>query len=601
MRKSLETSFYVVSLLLFSIVSAAAFGGAGMSTSGQVEPVVTKEISALSIPIRSAASGEVQQIPLFSTKYAQTPVAMVNTEPITLKEFALELASMHSSMEASDKKGGQDYTKMLDRLITIKLVKQEAMNIGFDRMPSVQKQIEDFALTTMIKQLLATQLAGLQVDAGEVEELYKQMAIEVKLLNYKLFAQADAEALLANFKSGGDFKALADKLVAAGKAEAEVATGYAPLKELLPAIAQAVYPMQKGDVSEIFKAENGYIIFRVEDKRVYEDQDTRLVAANQLLQQKAQKKQKEYLVSLVDKYASFNKDAEEALDFAKIMAASPAATGTEIFAALGQDQRTLVTIANDQEKILITVADVAEKLGETLYHGAEKALDPVKMEREKESVLWNMLVAAAGRLEAQEQGIDRSADYLEQLNNFEDRVLFDTFIAKAVVPGIAVAEDDARRYYYNHLEDYASPLMLKMNSLAFTRQESAEDAFKKLQAGSDLKWVSANVNDLADKDNKDVLGLGGNLLSINALPDDLQHQVTGAQQGDLFLFAGPNNLHYVLTVESAYPPEAKPYEDVRQDIGKILYAQKINEALDEWVKKLKEVYETEIFIVQNKH
>jgi len=27
----------------------------------------------------------------------------------------------------------------------------------------------------------------------------------------------------------------------------------------------------------------------------------------------------------------------------------------------------------------------------------------------------------------------------------------------------------------------------------------------------------------------------------------------------------------------------------------------INDALDEWVKKLKEVYETEVFIVQNDH
>jgi hypothetical protein len=261
----------------------------------------------------------------------------------------------------------------------------------------------------------------------------------------------------------------------------------------------------------------------------------------------------------------------------------------------------LVTVANDRETVLITIADIAKKLEGSLYHGTEKALDPAKMDQEKERVIWNELVKTVGRLEAQAQGIDTSVAYLEKLKNFEESVLFDIFIAKAVVPGIKVAEDDAQKYYYNHLEDYASPLMLKMNSLAFTKQDSAQEALKKLQAGSDLKWVSSNVNDLADEDNKDVLALGDSLLSVNALPHDLQHQVAGAQQGDLFLFAGPNNLYYVLSVESAYPPEAKPYEDVRQDIGKIIYAQKINEALEEWVKKLKEVYETEVFIVQNNH
>jgi len=601
MQKVFMTFSSALALLLISIVTASGFGGGGMRATESAEPTVATEMTALSIPIRTAASGEIQQIPLFSSKYAQTPVAKVNTEPITLKEFALELASMHSSMEASEMKGGQSYLKMLDRLITIKLVKQEALNIGFDGTPAVQKQIEDFALTTMIKQLLANQIVDLQVDAEQVEELYREMAVEAKLTNYKIFAQADAETLLANYKSGGDFKALADKLVAEAKAEVEAATEYAPLKDLLPAIAQAVYPMQNGDVSEIFKAESGYIIFRLEDKRVYEDPETRLVAANQLLQKASQKKQMEYLEALVDQYASFDKEAEEALDFAKIAELNPEAKGSEILGPLSKDQRTFVTVANDREMVLITIADIAKKLEGSLYHGTEKVLDPVKMDREKESVIWNSLVAVVGRLEAQAQGIDKTEAYLEKLTNFEDRVLFDTFIAKAVVPGIKVPEDDAKKYYYNHLEDYASPLMLKMNSLAFTKQESAQDALKKLQAGSDFKWVSANVNDLADESNKDVLGLGGSLLSVNALPHDLQHQVTGAQQGDLFLFAGPNDLYYVLTVESAYPPQAKPYEEVRQEIGKIIYSQMINDALDEWVKKLKEVYETEVFIVQNDH
>jgi len=178
--------------------------------------------------------------------------------------------------------------------------------------------------------------------------------------------------------------------------------------------------------------------------------------------------------------------------------------------------------------------------------------------------------------------------------------LFDTFIAKAVVPGIKVPEEDARAYYYNHLEEYASPLMLKMKSLPFSDAEAAREAFRKLQAGSDFKWVSSNTTGLADAENKDILSLGGNLLSVNALPHDLQHVVTGARQGDMFFYADPGKLYYTLVVETAFPPKAKPYEEVRQDVGKIIYGQKINEALEEWVGKLKEVYETKVFIVEDK-
>ena len=76
--------------------------------------------------------------------------------------------------------------------------------------------------------------------------------------------------------------------------------------------------------------------------------------------------------------------------------------------------------------------------------------------------------------------------------------------------------------------------------------------------------------------------------------------VEEARQGDLFLYSGPGNLYYVLMVEAAFEPKAKLYEDVRQEVGQIIYAQKINEALKEWIRKLKEVYETEIFIVEEK-
>lgn len=88
------------------------------------------------------------------------------------------------------------------------------------------------------------------------------------------------------------------------------------------------------------------------------------------------------------------------------------------------------------------------------------------------------------------------------------------------------------------------------------------------------------------------------MLSETALPETLQKKVQGVKQGDIVYYAGPNNLSYILLVENAFPPKVKPYEEVRQEIGKIIYAQKIDEALKDWVIKLKEVYETKVFLVE---
>jgi len=599
----MPTTIYRLFLTLFfaCLAGAPAFvlaAGNNMPAAATGEPAVAGKMNALTISVRQEDSNKILQVPLFSEEYAKLPVATVDGEPITLKKFSLELAAMHGGMAGGKSPESQSLTKMLERLITIKLVKQEALNIGFDRTPAVQKQIEKFALTTMIKQLLAKQMASVQVSEADTEELYQEMAIEAKLLTYLFTDSADAEAVLAATKAGGDFKDLAEKMVSAGKAERADAPEYVRLSELLPAIAQAVYPLEAGSVGQIFKDENGYLLFRLEDKRVYEDAEVRLAAASQLIRQKSNKLQMEYLESLIDKYAAFDEEGEAALDFTAIAKENPLITGTEVFSRLGNDQRPLATVSDGKETIVVTVAEIADKVKGSLYHGSDKPIDAVALNGAKDTAIWNTLVAYTGRMEAEAQGIDKTEVFIEQVEEYETEVLFDTFVAKAVVPGIKVPEDDAKAYYFNNLEEYASPLMIKMKSLPYTDEKSARDAFEKLQAGNDFKWVSANSTGLASADNKDILNIDAGLLSENALPADLQSKIQGTKPGDLVYYPGPDNIYYLLTVETVFPPEAKPYEEVRQEIGKIIYAQKINEALDEWVVKLKEVYETKVFLVE---
>jgi hypothetical protein len=601
MKKILVQLVPILTFLMFSIVPAFGFGGGSMTTNDQEEPIVSEEIKELTIPVRQDGSMEVLQVPLFSEKYAQTPVAMVNEEPITMKEFMVEIATMHNAMGDAETPASRSFTKLLDRLITIKLVKQEALNIGFDQTPSVQKQVEEFALKTLIKQLLARKIEGLQPDEETVESLYKQMALEVKTVTYRFHQQADAEAFLDDLHAGGDFIVLADKMVADGKAQGGGESEYQKLNDLLPNVAKAVFNMEPGAVSEVFKGTNDFLVFKLEDRRVYEDPAARLAARNRALQQKADKVQRVYLSELIDKYATFDDDAMSLVDFEKIADKNPDESRTEVITRLQGDQRPLVTITNGKEIVSITVSDIAEALKAEMYHGVDSKINGSQMNNQKVGFIQNKLTAVTGRMEAEEQKIHLSAEYLEKIEKFEERVLFDTFVAKAVVPGLVVKEEDVRRYYYNHLEDYASPLMLKMKSLAFTNKENAQDALKKLQAGSDFKWVSANMTGLADAEDAKVLSLGGSLLAVTSLPHDLQHEVVGARQGDMFFYAGPDNLYYTLVVDSAFPPEAKTYEEVRQEIGKIVYGQVVNDALEEWVVKLKEVYETEIFLVQNDH
>ncbi len=89
----------------------------------------------MTIKVRQEKTGDILEVPLFSKEYADLPVALVNDEPIPLKAFVEELSSMHSGMGAAESPHSQNFSNLLNRLIAIKLIKQEALNIGFDRTP----------------------------------------------------------------------------------------------------------------------------------------------------------------------------------------------------------------------------------------------------------------------------------------------------------------------------------------------------------------------------------------------------------------------------------------------------------------------------------
>ncbi|MEW6519915.1 MAG: peptidyl-prolyl cis-trans isomerase [Thermodesulfobacteriota bacterium] len=597
MTKKISKLALVCALVLVTCGAAGSSGDA-KSAVDPVAPAPAEEVKELTISLRQPSSTKVEEVPLFSEKYSQTPVAMVNGEPTTLEEFADQLVAMHSDMEQPGTQEKKNYLTLLNRIIGIKLVVQEAVNIGLDQTSESQKQMEDFALKTLIKQLVGRQLQNMKADPQKVEELYKQMALEAKLTSYKFASQADAQALLDQHKAGGDFSKLAQAMVKSGKAEGgEKTEEYIKLKDLLPSVAQAVFAMKIGGVSEIFQTDKGFQLFKLEDRRPYDDPEARSQATQMVLQQQVGEKQAKYLKELEDKYATMNKEAEQSLDFEKIMQEKPGAKAAEVFAPLRNDQRPLATIKNNGGTTIITVAEIVKELEATFYHGTDQPIAPKETNAKKDAIIQNKLLKIIGPLEAKIQGIDQSKQYLNALKGFREKMLFDAFISKAVLPGVKVSQAEARAYYNENIGEYTTPLMLKLKSLAFSDEKNAQDALKKLKAGSDFKWVSANVAGLVAEDDPRMLNFGGNLLAVTALPADLQKTVDQARPGDTYLYKDPGNLFYVLVVESAFAPQAKSYDEVQNEAAKIVYGRKIKEALDEYERKLKEVYETEIFIV----
>jgi hypothetical protein len=586
--KARTLSRVAVPLLLFAALGSAGEAARGDTVGPDSEPRAEEEI-LINL-----------QVPLFSPLFASTPVASVEDEPILLKELTRTIASSHVGRTDAATPVEKDYGKLLDRLLTTKLILQEARNIGLDELPAVAARIDDFAKRLLIGNLMSRELQSVEPDPAEVDRLYGRMSREFLLTTLHFEREEDALAFQEQYAAEGDFSLVAMRLFEEGRATGELGSErYVRLKDLLPEVAQTADRLEVGSVSQIFRAPGGgFLVFLVRDIRPYEDPNLREEARRKIIEPLRVERARKYAEMLEQKHATIDWEllAEVSLE--------PRKTGLPFFRrevpvdyeALVSDDRVLATV-HSQEPFTITVATLAQKLERSFFHGVGKALEGRKdLDQRKMKTFKNMLFERTAPMEARQQGLDQEEEYRDAVDQKTTSILFGTFIRRVIAPDVTISEEEARTYYSEHVDDFSSPKMVRLNGLAFDTLPDAESALDKLRRGADFRWVSANTTGQVDPEAWEVLDFDNVLLSVSSLPEDLQHAAQGARPGDSLLYSGPDEIHYVILVAKVFPPKPQAYEDVRQDIAESIAAERVKDLIEDWGVKLREAYEPRVFL-----
>jgi hypothetical protein len=400
-------------------------------------------------------------------------------------------------------------------------------------------------------------------------------------------------------ESGEDFAELTRRFTEERRAEMESdGQEYMKLKDLLPRIAEAAFGMEVNDVSEIFSAQEGFLVFRVEDVRFYEDPAVKEEARQKVLERVKKEAAREYADTLQEKHSTIDEKLLTKADFE---------TEKSGFLSLGEekpvdfqkfleDERVVATV-HSEPSFTVTVGDLAREVKEGLYHGVEQAVDRKKeLNKKKRIKLRNMLFKRTAVLEARSEDLDQTEEYSDAIERFENSLLFGMFVNKVIAPDVKISEKEVREYYTEHTDEFSSPKMFRMNGLAFHESTDAERALDKLRRRADFKWVSANSPGQVERGTEGVLDFKNALLSLTALPEDLQEDADRAKSGDVLLYSDPDGYHYVVSVERIFPPTPQAYEAARGPIAKIIVDEKARVLIDDWSEKLKGAYETRIFV-----
>lgn len=544
-----------------------------------------KACAAILVAVLTLATGEGSaappELPVMAGK---ATLATVNGEPITLEEFVGEFASSHAGIDnaATARTSPGD---LLERMIDVRLVLQEARNIGLDELDEVAAAVESFEKDTLRSMLFGYHVRNIRTpDKKDVERRYREAVKEVKVSSVLLENEEAGKKLESQLRSGGDFRALAGKMVSDGLAKGGDEAQYMKVQALLPEVAKAISTLKKGQVSPLIRIGEQYTILRLDDVRFPKNPSEREKAEKETLQAKQVAALKAYVEGLKKRHVKVNRKLYDGLDYD---APEPG------FEKLSEDRRVVAQVKGEEP---VRVMDLTKALKLKFFHGTERAANEKKVNRKKDQVLEEILFKRVVLLEARRTGIDKTRMYKEAVEEYRRGILFGAFVQKVVDPDVRVDDEELKSHFEEHISEYTSPEMMRLERIVFSGREEAENALEKLRRGADFQWVGENADGRADPGSvKNLLEFGTAPLVTATLPEGVRKALSGSASGEFRLYADPGGPAYVLHVVEVIPPAPQAYEDARGGLARRVFAEKREKALKDWMGKLRAASEVKVF------
>ncbi len=578
-------------VMIAGLVVLSVFSGIGSSFAVESQQTLANaEVKKAETSAASAGGEILLKVPLFSSTFTKFPVATVNDEIVTLQDLNEALTSSHEERAEQGQQAAKvNYSDILERMINIRLIIQEARSMGLDDLPEVKNPVDAYSKSSVRDLLLEELGKDAKADEADVERLYKEVTKEWKIKSVMFRKGDDAKKMEEEMKAGKSFDEMVVKVLDEKLAEGNKEGGYVKPKSLQPEIAEIVSKMKINDISSIItmeqgKKDKGYVLLRLEDIRYPDDPEAKERAREVILSNSKTDIVREYKRDLINKYVKVNFKLIKKLDF------ESEKPGIE---NLSKDKRVIVEIKGEKP---LTVGDMARALQEKYFHGLQTAIKSKNVNSKKFEMVDQMLDKILFRQEVAKRGIDKTEKYKEMVRKYEDSMLFGFFVQKVVFPDIKINMEEMKTYYSEHITEFTYPEMMKLDSIAFEKLQDAEAAMTRLKQGADFKWMRENSEGQIAKDTDRTLSFDGRVLVTTMLPGDIQKALSGAHSDDFRLYESPEGHYYVFYIRDLIPSRIQPFDEVKETISKNVFNKKVNQSVQEWSTKLRESGDIKIYL-----
>lgn len=511
-------------------------------------------------------------------------LASVNGESVTAADLRRRIGAMHQGMDAAGAMIRKpDTSGLLQRVINARLIVQEAYQIGLNEIPEVASTL-DVGRKALIKRILIDERVKdiQEADPTLVDKLYHDAMQELKIRSARFQTREDAVGFETAVRDGSDF---AEAL--ASFTESEEATldeGLSlKLREMRPEIASVLRELEPGSITAPLEIQGGFAVIEVLESHMPEDPAARVEARETALAYRKQESLENYTQELRERYVKVNDEVLDSLDFD---------APDHDLEAFRNDKRVVAKVKGAPP---VTVKELTLRVERQLYHGIDQAAQRNRINEKLPGILDRIVLERAMQLESARLKIEERADFQNALQEQEEGVMFSAFVSRVVNPEVKISDEEVELYYAEHLDEYMTSAMIRLQGLPFEDREHADAGLKKLRQGSNLDWMSTHADGLLQDEDDGLLKFGGRVLALAMLPEGVQEAVEGATAGDFRLYSQPGVAVYVLAVQEIYPAQAQNFAEVREQILQRVFLLKREQALERWTKELREASEIEMY------
>lgn len=567
------------------LCSAALSAGADQAPTAPAAPAA----SAIAMPaIAAEKTPKADEVairlnaPIFSPLFAKVPLAMVNEEPITIEDLKKSLGTIHEGMVEGKAVPKKNFPELLKRLVNSMLIIQEARNMELDKLEEIKSSVDDYSKKLRRELLLKGVVKDVKADEKEVNKAYLERTYEWRLKSLIIDKLDDVNALQADLKAGKKFDELYDNAIKGGRAkEGGKPDIFLSRDVITPTMLVPLEKMKIGEISKPLALVNGYLIYRLEEKRNKEDAALKEQISQEMDAKARLNALEAFQASLIKKYVT-RKKLFDKLDFEKKKVK---------FETFLKDKRVVCEIKGEKP---VTVADLAEAVAGKFYHGVERAAEGKKINKEKKAILNELLGTILFDKEARVRKLDESDEYRIKVKAYSNSLLFGIFVTKVIRSDITVSKDELQAYYNDHSKEYTTVEAYKLDAIAFDSPQKAEEAVDKLRKGMEFKWLKSNADGRVSIAKAFNMYFEGEAIAKPNLPETMQKVLTGAATGDYRVLVD-GKLGYAIKVVELEPTRVKTYPEVEEVIKEAVFYEKLNKGIETWADKLRSSSDVTIY------